>query len=227
MDQRRADHDPGEPAAPPRRRSSKRRSPAQSRDRILKAANSEFALHGFAGARIDRIVKKADSNPRMVYHYFGSKSELYVAVLESALGDLRAQELRIDVEDLDPLEGLLQLFDFVNNHFEANPHLARLLSNENMLKARYMRNSARIREMSSPVLAMIARLLKKGAESGVVGPDIDPLRVYVVMVALGQFHVSNVHTLSVIFEVDLEDPDWRAKRHADVRRMLGAYLGSH
>src|SRR6266478_2834598 len=100
----------------PRRRS--RRSPAQSREKIMKTATAEFARHGFAGARIARIVKNAGSNPRMIYHYFGSKSALYIAVLENALGGLRSKELRLDIEHLDPLEGLLQLFEFMNGHFE-------------------------------------------------------------------------------------------------------------
>ncbi len=110
------DISPAEPAAPQRRRNA-----AESRERLLRAARDEFAQHGFAGARIDRIVQKARSNPRMIYHYFGSKSGLYVAVLEDALGNLRAQELRLDVEHLDPLEGLVQLFDFMNDHFEFEP----------------------------------------------------------------------------------------------------------
>ncbi len=211
-------------APAPSRRPQRRRNQAQSRERLLKAASGEFALHGFAGARIDRIVRKAGSNPRMLYHYFGSKSGLYVAVLEAALGELRAQELQLDVEDLDPLDGLLRLFDFMNTHFEANQHLVRLLSNENLLKARYMRNSARIREMSSPVLAMISRLMAKGVAGGVIASNLDPLRIYVIMVALGQFHVSNVHTLSVIFDRDLEEPQWRAARQNDARRMLAALL---
>ena len=50
----------------------------------------------------------------MLYHYFGSKSQLYVAVLEEALAGLRRRELEIDVEHLDPREGLLQLFDFLS-----------------------------------------------------------------------------------------------------------------
>src|SRR5271154_4009518 len=97
-----------------------RRSPAQAREKLLKSATAEFARHGFAGARIARIVKNAGSNPRMLYHYFGSKSALYIAVLENALGGLRSQELCLDIEHLDPLEGLLQLFEFMNGHFEQN-----------------------------------------------------------------------------------------------------------
>lgn len=143
-----------------------RRTPAESRDQILRAATREFVTHGFAGARINRIVKKAGSNPRMIYHYFGSKSGLYIAVLEEALGGLRRRELQIDVEHLDPREGLLQLFDFMAGYFENNRHLVRLLSAENLLKAKYMRKSARIPEMSSPVLDMIEQLIASGAKAG-------------------------------------------------------------
>lgn len=212
-----ADEDAPRPAA-------RRRNAVESRERLLRAARAEFAQHGFAGARIDRIVRKAGSNPRMIYHYFGNKSGLYVAVLEDALGNLRAQELALDVEHLDPLEGLVQLFDFMNDHFEANLSLVSLLTNENLQKARFMRKSTVIPEMSSPVLSMIARFIERGQEDGVLIDDLDPLRVYVMMVALSQFHLSNVHTLSVIFDRNLSDPAWRAARRNDAHRMLLAYF---
>jgi AcrR family transcriptional regulator len=201
-----------------------RRSQAQAREKILKTATAEFARHGFAGARIARIVKNAGSNPRMLYHYFGSKSALYVAVLENALGGLRSQELRLDIEHLDPLEGLLQLFEFMNGHFEQNRDLVSLLTTENMMKARHMRKSAKIRDMSSPVLDMIAKLLEKGTASGQFAKELDPLRLYVLMVALSQFHLSNVYTLSIIFATDLSREEWRSARKADARRMLAAFL---
>jgi AcrR family transcriptional regulator len=217
----------GGPEVEPRR--GRRPAPAatptrSTRDRLLKAAREQFVLHGFAGARVDKIVRKAGSNPRMVYHYFGSKSGLYVAVLEEALGDLRAQELRLDVDHLDPLEGLIRLFDFMNDHFEANQSLVRLLTNENLQKARFMRTSKAIREMSSPVLSMIARFIARGTEAKELVTGLDPLRVYVMMVALSQFHLSNAHTLSVIFDSDLSSREWRSARRADARRMLLAYF---
>jgi AcrR family transcriptional regulator len=207
---------------PPRRRP--RRTAEQSREQILRAATAEFVAHGLAGARISRIVRSAKTNPRMIYQYFGSKSALYVATLEGALGNLRADELTLDVEHLDPLEGLLKLFEFMNDHFERNPHLVSLLRSENMMKARYMKTSRRISEMSSPVLSMTTRLLARGIADGRLAADIDPLRLYVIIAALCQFHMANVHTLSAEFEHDLSQPDWRAKRRADARRMLAAYL---
>jgi AcrR family transcriptional regulator len=208
----------GKPAASPRKRP--RRTAEQSREQILRAATAEFAAHGLAGARISRIVKKADTNPRMIYEHFGSKSALYVATLESTLAELRADELTLDVEHLDPLEGLLKLFDFMNGHFERNGSLVSLLRTENGMKARYMKKSSRIHEMSSPVLAMTERLVSRGVSEGKLAADIDPLRLYVMIAALSQFHLTNVHTLSSMFASDLANPEWRAHRRADARRLV-------
>jgi AcrR family transcriptional regulator len=208
-------------SAPPRR---PRRSAEQSRQEILRAATAEFAAHGLAGGRISRIVRKAGTNPRMLYEHFGSKSALYVATLESALAALRAEELTLDVEHLDPLEGLLQLFDFMNGHFERNGHLVSLLRTENLMKARNMKKSSRIHEMSSPVLSMTERLLSRGVAERKLAADIDPLRLYIMIAALSQFHLTNVHTLSSEFGRDLSNTEWRAERRADARRMLAAYL---
>jgi AcrR family transcriptional regulator len=206
----------------PQRRA--RRTAEQNRHEILRVATAEFATYGLAGGRISRIVRKAGTNPRMLYEQFGSKSALYVATLESALAALRAEELTLDVEHLDPLEGLLQLFDFMNGHFERNGHLVSLLRAENLMKGRNMKKSARVHEMSSPVLAMTERLLARGVAEGKLAADIDPLRLYTMIAALSQFHLANVHTLSNEFGHDLSKPEWRARRRADARRMLAAYL---
>jgi hypothetical protein len=88
---------------------------------------------------------------------------------------LRREELTLDVEHVDPLEGLLQLFDFMNGHFERNGHLVSLLRTENLMKARYMKKSSCIHEMSSPVLSMTERLLSRGVAEGKLAADIDPL----------------------------------------------------
>ena len=52
---------------------------------ILTAATSEFARHGYAGARIDRIAYAAGANKRLIYVYFGDKDRLYAAVLDRQL----------------------------------------------------------------------------------------------------------------------------------------------
>ena len=52
-------------------------SPAQ----ILAAAALEFAERGYAGARVDRIARRARVNKAMLYYHFRSKEELYRTLL--------------------------------------------------------------------------------------------------------------------------------------------------
>ena len=57
------------------------RHPARTRERILAAALREFSDKGFAGARVDRIARRARINKRMLYHYFGNKATLFREIL--------------------------------------------------------------------------------------------------------------------------------------------------
>ena len=81
--------------------------------RILGAAVAEFAHHGLAGARIDRIAEAAAANKRMIYVYFGSKDELFDAVIDAAVGELH-EAVPFTPDDLPEFGA--QLFDFLVAH---------------------------------------------------------------------------------------------------------------
>src|SRR6516162_9843907 len=97
--------------------------PEGTRERILRTAIAEFSKKGYSGARVSTICRKSRANPRMIYHYFGDKDGLYVAVLEHVLGELRQEELKLDIEHVSPLDGIMQLFDFTYDHFGNHPEL--------------------------------------------------------------------------------------------------------
>lgn len=209
-----------EPAPPPRRK----RDGDATRARILDVAIREFAALGFNGARVDTICRNAAVNPRMIYHYFGDKAGLYVAVLEDVLGDLRSEELKLAVDQLRPLEGMLALFRFLHGHFGKHPELIALLSGENLLGGRFLRRSAATPVEASPLLATIAELLRRGEQSGEFRPGIDPLVLYVSMVSLSYFHRSNAHTLSTIFQKNLKTASWQAAQRQLAEEMIARVL---
>ncbi len=148
-----------------------RRDPEGTRAALLAAATAEFARHGYAGARIERLVKRAGTSVRMVYHYFGSKAALYIAVLEAAMRSLRQEERKLDLSDVEPLDGLLRLLDFIFDHFAAHPELISLLSAENLQRAKYLSQSAAIQQMSSPVIRLIDTLVRRGTGPGAAAAD--------------------------------------------------------
>ncbi len=127
-------------------------------------------------------------------------------MLEHVLGELRREELKLEVDHVAPLTGMLELFAFIHAHFGSHPELIPLLSGENLLRARFLRRSSKAPIVASPLIELIARLLARGVKEGVFRAGIDPLQLYVMMVALSYFHRSNAHTLSVLFRTDLLEP---------------------
>jgi len=70
-----------------------------TRQRLLDAARAEFSANGIAGARVDRIAASAQSNKAQIYHYFGSKDDLFDAVFASVVEQVLS-EIPLDASDL-------------------------------------------------------------------------------------------------------------------------------
>ena len=201
-----------------------RRDPARTRTRLLDAAIAEFSEQGFHGARTDRIAKRAGTNIRMLYHYFGSKDDLYVAVLETVLLQLRHEELRIDAEEGDPLEMLMHVFDYVDSHFASHPMLRKLLAFENLNEARHLVRSDAVLAQSSPVIALLRRLLDRGAAAGQVRRDVDALHLYVAMVSLAYYGRAHAFTLSHLFGQDVGRDRWQREHVVQNREIVIRFL---
>lgn len=206
------------------RRRAPKRNADRTRERLLRGAIAEFAAKGYSGARVEAICRAARANPRMLYHHFGDKDGLYIRVLEEVIGDLRREELKLEIDHVDPLGGMMQLFAFIHRHFGDHPELIHLLSGENLLRARFLRRSDKAPIVTSPLIDLIASLLRRGERQGVIRRGLDPLHTYVIMVALSYFHRSNAFTLSAIFRADLLAPAWQADHERAAADMLARYL---
>ena len=206
------------------RRAGRPREPAATRRNILAAAIGEFAAGGLAGGRVDEIARRAGVGKRMLYHYFGNKEALWLAVLEDAYARIRGEERLLDVGRLPPREGMRRLVEFSIRYCEDNPDFVALLIGENLNRARHLRRSRRIRDMHVSLLAVIAGLLEQGARTGVFRRGIDPTELYITIAALGFFYFSNVHTLSVIFGRDLNAPAARRRHRRHAVEVILGYL---
>lgn len=91
-----------------------------TRRRLIAAATAEFATHGIAGARVDRIAADAKANKAQIYHYFGSKDGLFDAVF-SNLVEAAVESEYFDALDLPETAG--RIFD----DFEQHPEVGRLV----------------------------------------------------------------------------------------------------
>jgi len=205
-------------------RAKGRRNAGRTQEAIFGAALAEFTSKGLDGARVDKIARRAGANKRMIYHYFGGKEDLFLAVLERTYAAIRSAERELHLEDLDPVTGMRELVTFSFDYFERNPHFIKLLNNENLHGARHVKGSGGIREMHSPLVSMIADVLERGRKSGVFRADVDPVQLYISIAALGYFYFSNAATLSTIFGRDLVEREAVDQRRRHVVEMILSYL---
>ncbi|MFJ6068149.1 TetR family transcriptional regulator [Streptomyces tendae] len=92
---------------------------AATHRRILDVATREFAEHGIAGARVERIVAAARTNKAQLYAYFGSKDGLFDAIFFGSL-DRIVNVVPIDADDL--ADWAVRLYD----EYLRRPDLIRL-----------------------------------------------------------------------------------------------------
>ncbi|WP_063819276.1 TetR/AcrR family transcriptional regulator [Herbidospora cretacea] len=99
-----------------------------TRQRLLDAAMEEFAAYGIAGARVDRIAAVAGTNKAQIYHYFGSKDQLFDAVF-TGIVETVVRETPIDVHDLPGYAAALA------RGYDAHPQIARLATWQRLERA--------------------------------------------------------------------------------------------
>jgi TetR/AcrR family transcriptional regulator len=194
-------------------RAIRSRDPERTRASILAAATVEFSARGFAGAGIDAIASRSGANRRMIYYYFKSKRKLWLAVLEAAYERARSAEQRLNLDKLSPEAAMRALVTFTFDSFVGDRTFINLLSSENLHQARHLKESAHVREMHSPLIGMIQTILDKGVAAGLFRSGIDPAQLWISIAGISYFYFSNVFTLSVILDRDLQ-----SKPEIDMRR---------
>jgi TetR/AcrR family transcriptional regulator len=193
-----------------------RRDPAATRRKLLTAARREFAASGLAGARVDEIAARAGVNKQLVYHYFGDKDALYLAVLEWVYEEIRAQERKLNLEGLPPQQAIKRLIEASFDHLAAHPDFIVLLNDENRGGAPHVCGSRKLEAMHSPLVSLVSTILSDGVRAGVFRKGINPVHLYISIAGLSYFYFSNTPTLSAIFGKDLSSPAARRARRKHV-----------
>ena len=188
------------------------RNPRRTRERILSAALEEFALNGFAGARVDAIAQRAAINKRMLYHYFGNKERLFREVLR-----LKMVQRQAWAETLsgDPAESLSFWFeaackdaDWVRLlEWEALQNADRRLIDEKSRRAATARGLERIRQRQA---------------RGQISAKLDPRHVMLTMRSLTMFPAAFPQLTQLIMGRPVSDPGFQRERAAFLKKFAVA-----
>jgi AcrR family transcriptional regulator len=194
----------------------RRNDPERTKEDILDVAAEEFSDFGLAGARVDAIADRTKTSKRMIYYYFGSKEDLYLAVLERAYAAIRQLEDALPLGQLAPEHALTTMIQSTFDYDEAHPDFIRLVAIENIHKAEHMTRSQSIAGLNVSVIQTLDRILLEGFRTGVFRRRASAVDVHMLISSFCFFRVSNRYTFGTIFGMDLSEPATR-QRH---RRMI-------
>ena len=189
-----------------RARPSRTNDPDATKANILEVALHEFAEKGLSGARIDEIAEQTRTSKRMIYYYFDSKEGLYLAVLEECYRRIREIEAGLDLDHLDPQAALRLLVESTFDYQNAHPDFIRLVMVENIHHGAHIDQLGSLGPVNAGVIDQIKRVCARGAADGVFRPDVDPIDLHMTISALCFFNVSNRHTFSQIFRLNMGSP---------------------
>ena len=189
------------------------RNPERTRERILYAALREFAAHGFAGARVDAIARRAAINKRMLYHYFGNKEHLFREVLRLKMAERQAWAETLSG---DPAESLAFWFEAACKdtnwvrllEWEALQEADRRLIDEKERRAATARGLERIRQRQA---------------RGQISTDLDPRHVMLAMRSLTMFPAAFPQLTRLIMGRAVSDPGFQKERAAFLRKFAAAF----
>jgi TetR/AcrR family transcriptional regulator len=195
---------------------------AETRTRILEAAMSEFAAHGLAGARTERIAESAGVNKALLYYYFAGKEQLYLAAVETIAGRLRDTTLAVFTRQASPGERMLRM---ALNHFDriwSQPQFQSLMQQEMMRLHKGESNVMPIiaKKAFEPMLIMYESMAREGIESGEL-IEVDWLQILFAGLGANVFYFLSAPMWKIVMNKDLLTPEALASRRKALLEFLG------
>ena len=186
------------------------RDPEGTRRRILAAALQEFSAKGIDGARVDAIAERAGTNKRMLYYYFGSKDDLFRAVLRQRLAE-RAPTAR-DRDRTGPAR-LVEL----HQRLESSMDYVRLLMWEGLERGRRREVEQELLRRES--LAEWCDEVREAQRRGDLPDDLDAEQLVLSELALVMFPFAFPQITRLVTGKLPTDPAFKAERRAFLDRL--------
>lgn len=190
---------------------------AITKQKILEAAEHEFAANGLGAARVDAIAGRSGVNKQLIYAHFVSKENLYSVTLARVYARLYEYEqklLKMNFEGVESIRKIiLDYFNFLLN----NPSFVRLMLWENL------NNANCVGDVRTDLFKGIQDLLNKGIEKGVIREDLDVEQTAMSFNLFCFSAFSNIHTVSKLLKKNLNTKKELKKRAEHIADVLTKY----
>jgi AcrR family transcriptional regulator len=199
------------------------RNPLKTRETILETAQTLFAASGFHGTGVNDICKKARINKRMIYHYFGDKEALYLAVHRRGWEELGAWFVTKlaggDTKNNLLLEALGVFHDFI----ASRQIFVRLLMWDGLEGGKASR--ALWTDMRGPIYRQLESLVTTAQNDGLVPKDLKAGHLIISFMGAIAFYFSHAHTMVDIFHKDPLSPGAVVERKDQILSLFRKLMG--
>src|SRR3989442_1164300 len=151
-----------------------------SPDHILAVAAREFAERGFAGARVDRIARRARVNKAMLYYHFRSKSHLYRTLLRRMFARAAQRLQAIAASDAPPADKVDRAIAGMAAFIDEHAFFPAIMLREVAEGGAHL-DRATLRTLAA-VPAAVAAIVQEGVAAGAFRP-VPPVFAYFTMLA--------------------------------------------
>lgn len=202
------------------------RDAERTRSELLRVATEVFSEQGLSGARVDEIAERTRTTKRMIYYYFGGKTQLYLAVLEAAYRGIRDAEQSMDLSDLGPADAVRRIAELTFDHHHAHPDFIRLVSIENIHHGEHLREATKLGDLNAPATSLLEDVLARGRASGAFRDDVDAIDVHMVISSYCVFQVANNSSFGFLFGRDMSAPEVRRRHRVIIGDVVASWLAA-
>jgi TetR/AcrR family transcriptional regulator len=196
---------------------------ANTKKKILMAAEKEFSEKGLYGARVDEIAHVAEVNKRMIYEHFGSKESLYKTVLLDVYKRGREIEEKSLTADKDCIQSIRDIIAEYFEFLQSNPTFVNMIMWENLNKAQYLQKED-AEHIKDPLINAIKRIIEEGKQNGICRADVDEEQVVLSLITFSFSYFSNIHTLSILLNNDMSSKESINKRVEHITNLILKYI---
>jgi TetR/AcrR family transcriptional regulator len=197
------------------------RNATVTRQRLLEAAEREFAARGFAGARLRAIAQSAGVQPALIHHYFADKQGLYRAVLDRALLPTSTESWSL-LGSCQDLEGLFTGFvDLLLRFYTAHPNLLAILRHEALRGSTVFTEVCR--ERTVPVIEAVKLLLEEKQRAGEVRADVPATEIITAALSMAIYPFADAGICEVMMPSAIvrDEASLERRKRAIVTLLLG------
>jgi hypothetical protein len=137
---------------------------------------------------------------------------LYAEVLEYAYWLVRQGSVLPTLDSMAPLEALASYAGNAFDNFNQCPDFIRLVVQENIQGARFIRQSSSIGEMNRTTFGLLQKIVARGQADGSIRQDVTAMNVYTNFIGLCHYNVSSRNSYLALFDYDLTLPENAASR---------------